>query len=68
MRGALVLLFASSASSLRVPNFRSPSVRMAAVADPVERDAKYGSPLNAEQYLVDLHDAKAPFDFCGGDL
>ena len=41
---------------------------MAAVADPVERDAKYGSPLNAAQYLVDLHDAKAPFDFCGGDL
>eukprot|EP00440_Ansanella_granifera_P072591 gb/GFBE01078769.1/.p1 GENE.gb/GFBE01078769.1/~~gb/GFBE01078769.1/.p1 ORF type:complete len:277 (+),score=33.50 gb/GFBE01078769.1/:1-831(+) len=34
--------------------------------DPAKRDAHYGSPLNVAQYLVDLHDAKAVFDFCGG--
>mmetsp|Transcript_5459 Transcript_5459/g.8883 ORF Transcript_5459/g.8883 Transcript_5459/m.8883 type:complete len:297 (-) Transcript_5459:10-900(-) len=34
--------------------------------DPAQRDARYGSPLNVAQYLVDLHDAKATFDFCGG--
>lgn len=33
---------------------------------PKQRDARYGKPLNAAQYLVDLHDAKAAFDFCGG--
>jgi hypothetical protein len=32
--------------------------------DPTRRDAHYGS--NVAQYLVDLHDAKATFDFCGG--
>jgi len=34
--------------------------------NPTERDAHYGS--NVAQYLVDLHDAKATFDFCGGML
>lgn len=33
---------------------------------PSERDGRYGSPLNVAQYLVDLHDAKATFNFCGG--
>lgn len=35
---------------------------------PNERDAHYGAPLNecAAQYLVDLHDAKSAFNFCGG--
>ena len=32
--------------------------------DPTARDASYGS--NMAQYLVDLHDSKATFDFCGG--
>jgi len=32
---------------------------------PSERDAKYGN-KNMAQYLVDLNDAKATFDFCGG--
>ena len=34
--------------------------------DPVARDAHYGT--NTAQYLLDLHDAKATFDFCGGML
>ena len=34
--------------------------------DPAARDAHYGTPQNVAQYLVDLHDAKACFDFCGG--
>lgn len=34
--------------------------------DPAKRDTHYGSPLNVAQYMVDLHDAKATFDFCGG--
>lgn len=37
-----------------------------------ERDLRYGNAssldLNAAQYLVDLHDAKGTFDFCGGML
>ena len=37
-----------------------------ALYQPKERDAYYGSPLNAAKYLVDLHDARATFDFCGG--
>ena len=32
--------------------------------DPSERDAKYGA--NTAQYLVDLHDTKTAFNFCGG--
>lgn len=34
--------------------------------EPADRDVHYGRPLNVAQYLVDLHDAKAAFDFCGG--
>ena len=32
--------------------------------DPSARDATYKG--NWAQYLVDLHDARATFDFCGG--
>jgi len=35
-----------------------------AVCEPSQRDETYGS--NLAQYLVDLHDAQATFDFCGG--
>lgn len=35
-----------------------------ALYDPVARDAAYTG--NAAQYLVDLHDNRATFDFCGG--
>ena len=35
-----------------------------ALIEPSERDAKYGK--NIAQYLIDLHDNKATFDFCGG--
>ena len=34
--------------------------------DPAARDARYGAPQNVAQYLVDLHDARACFSFCGG--
>lgn len=34
--------------------------------EPAKRDAHYGT--NTAQYLVDLHDSKATFDFCGGML
>lgn len=34
--------------------------------DPAQRDMRYGDPLNVAQYLVDLHDTNATFDFCGG--
>lgn len=38
--------------------------------NPQSRDEYYGvgSSFNAAQYLVDLHDAKATFNFCGGML
>ncbi len=35
-----------------------------ALVEPSERDANYGK--NIAKYLVDLHDNKATFDFCGG--
>ena len=37
---------------------------VSALYDPAARDAKYKG--NWAQYLVDLHDAKGTFDFCGG--
>lgn len=41
------------------------TVRMTAnLHDPATRDAQYSD--NMAQYLVDLHDSKAVFDFCGG--
>eukprot|EP00747_Dinoflagellata_sp_TGD_P208851 gnl/TRDRNA2_/TRDRNA2_82300_c0_seq1.p1 gnl/TRDRNA2_/TRDRNA2_82300_c0~~gnl/TRDRNA2_/TRDRNA2_82300_c0_seq1.p1 ORF type:complete len:327 (+),score=68.13 gnl/TRDRNA2_/TRDRNA2_82300_c0_seq1:27-983(+) len=33
--------------------------------NPTERDSYYGSPLNVAKYLIDLHDGKAVFNFCG---
>jgi len=38
---------------------------MAQLYNPAQRDAHYGRPLNVAQYLVDLHDAGAVFNFCG---
>lgn len=35
------------------------------LVDPQSRDAKYGTPMNSAQYLVDLHDSEAVFNFCG---
>lgn len=34
------------------------------LVEPTERDSRYGGDI--AQYLVDLHDNKATFDFCGG--
>jgi len=48
----------------------STTKRMATMAsnlvEPKERDTYYGTPLNTAQYLIDLHDAKATLNFCGG--
>lgn len=44
----------------------SSSSAAVAIVDPAERDSKYSG--NMAQYLVDLHDAGATFDFCGGML
>ena len=45
---------------------RSPTAAGCAQAfyDPAARDAKYSG--DWAQYLVDMHDARATFDFCGG--
>jgi hypothetical protein len=32
--------------------------------EPSQRDAEYGN--NVAQYLLDLHESEATFDFCGG--
>ncbi|CAB9522888.1 expressed unknown protein [Seminavis robusta] len=34
--------------------------------DPAERQAHYNNDADIAQYLVDLHDHQATFDFCGG--
>lgn len=46
-----------------VPTASAPAA--AVLADPKSRDAHYGCPLNVARYLVDLHDSKAVFNFCG---
>ena len=40
------------------------SMTATSLVEPSERDTKYGK--NMAQYLVDLHDTKVTFDFCGG--
>ena len=59
-RVALPLLAASS------PRAGAPSCVATTMElyDPAARDAKYEG--NVAQYLVDLHDSKSTFDFCGG--
>ena len=42
----------------------APLMDAATLASPAVREEKYGTDLAS--YLVDLHDAKATFDFCGG--
>jgi hypothetical protein len=65
--------FASSFASPVLPAKRisdtfQRSMSTAATAEypqePTRRDARYGS--NVAQYLVDIHDSRATFDFCGG--
>lgn len=43
---------------------RSSTISAEALVDPTQRDAHYGG--NVAQYLVDLHDTKSTFNFCGG--
>lgn len=45
---------------------QSSSITMDELVEPAQRDARYGK--DTAQYLVDLHDSKATFDFCGGML
>jgi hypothetical protein len=40
------------------------SAMSASLVEPSQRDVEYGQ--NVAQYLVDLHDNKGTFDFCGG--
>lgn len=54
----------SLSSSSSVTNSAAP--RAQPLYDPVARDAHYGT--NTAQYLLDLHETKATFDFCGGML
>jgi hypothetical protein len=70
------LSFPSATATLSKPSATASSRRhmtdvqkesaSAFTVDPAKRDAQYGK--NVAQYLVDLHDAKATFDFCGGML
>ena len=47
------------------PRAARPEMAMAAhLHEPASRNEHYKD--NLAQYLVDLHDAKATFDFCGG--
>ena len=45
-------------------SLKATSAIPASLVEPSERDSKYGP--NIAQYLIDLHDNKATFDFCGG--
>jgi hypothetical protein len=57
--------FAISEKVLKRPaSHLNMSTASTAIYEPSERDALYGR--NTAQYLVDLHDMKATFDFCGG--
>lgn len=52
---------------IKVTPTKSISSRLMAATElyePTKRDVHYGK--NVAQYLLDLHDAKATFDFCGG--
>ena len=64
----LILLSSTLAGgfSISPSSYRRSVLSMTATSlvEPSERDTKYGD--NMAQYLVDLHDAKATFDFCGG--
>ena len=67
---ALVGVLASSGALLPTPVAKrggTPACAASAAVDlydPAARDAHYKA--NIAQYLVDLHDADATFDFCGG--
>ena len=50
----------SSSTSMKA----SSSMSARSLFEPLKRDEEYGS--NVAQYLIDLHDNKATFDFCGG--
>lgn len=58
-----VAAFVPSANK-SLANSSSLKMTASALVEPSKRDEKYSG--NIAQYLVDLHDNKATFDFCGG--
>jgi hypothetical protein len=59
------LAFLPAADPPRSANMsRSSTISAEALVDPTQRDEHYGG--NVAQYLVDLHDTKSTFNFCGG--
>eukprot|EP00978_Attheya_sp_CCMP212_P008590 scaffold20212_cov54-Attheya_sp.AAC.1 len=68
LRVIFLLCCMSSVSSFAVPSGGGAMAVPVQLFEPKERDAHYGNPLNVAQYLVDLHDEKAAFNFCGGML
>ena len=59
------LAFLPAADPPRSTNMsRSSTISAEALVDPTQRDAHYGG--NVAQYLIDLHDTKSTFNFCGG--
>ena len=59
-----VLGFTPAATSSSRRNTKLAMSTPAHLVEPTERDAHYSD--NIAQYLVDLHDNQATFDFCGG--
>jgi hypothetical protein len=65
MSGTLAATGAAAAAAVVAPPAASAAVLdPQALYDPAARDAKYQG--NWAQYMVDLHDSRATFDFCGG--
>ena len=64
----LLLLFSAVSGFMFGPSKPLRTTRLHSMAtqltDPTQRDAQYGG--NVAQYLADLHDNKATFNFCGG--
>ena len=58
-----LIIGGSPARSMRAAA-AAPACSAAALYESKERDAAYKD--NTAQYLIDLHDSKATFDFCGG--
>ena len=70
----MAAIFLAYTTALVTPSFSrragTPSCETTMAADalysPTKRDARYNG--NMAQYIVDLHDSSATFDFCGGML
>jgi len=60
-------LAAGAAAMLGGPAWLSSTAPTATshLINPKSRDTHYGTPLNVARYLVDLHDSRSVFNFCG---